>query len=67
MVCAGEGHCYQPPERPLYTEKADPSFLDMLTTLRRETLRAEIIGHSGANRPSEKILHLIQIATESWA
>jgi hypothetical protein len=60
-------HCYKPPDRPWYTKKAHPSFFDMRTTLRRETLRAEILGNPGTHRPSEKIIHLIQIATESSA
>ncbi len=57
---ASEGHRhYRPLERPWYSQKKHASFADMLTTLRRESAREEILslGLSGAG--SRKIKHLI--------
>ena len=45
---ARDGHrCYRPPTRPWYPTKTQPSFADMLLTLRRESLLAIISQHVG--------------------
>lgn len=58
-------HAYHPPYRPWYSSKAAPSFFDMLATLRRQSMLAEVFATPGSPPPPQKILHLIQIATES--
>ena len=58
---------YHPPDRPWYPHKPNPSFFDMLQTLRRESLLAEVFQTPGAPPPPQKLLRLIQIATESSA
>ena len=58
---------YHPPDRPWYPDKPNPSFFDMLQTLRRESRLAEIFQTPGAPPPPDKLLRLIQIATESSA
>ncbi|MBF5046663.1 transposase [Aggregicoccus sp. 17bor-14] len=52
---AQEGNAaYAPPCRPWYAHKARPSFLDMLQTLRRESLRAEVFAQLPSAREREK-------------
>lgn len=60
-------HAYHPPHRPWYPSKPNPSFFDMLQTLRRESLLAEVFQTPGVPPPPQKLLRLIQIATESSA
>src|SRR4029077_9391214 len=51
-----QGHqAYQPPQRPWYTSKATPSFADMLATLRRSSVRAEVLTFGLQGPGSRKI------------
>ncbi len=60
-------HAYHPPQRPWYPDKPTPCFFDMLTTLRRGSLLAALFEAPDSPLPSQKFLHVIQIATESSA
>lgn len=54
---AREGHrFYQPLVRPWYPAKSTPSFADMLTTLRRETLRTWFSAQEGSTRPLQNVI-----------
>ena len=58
---AREGHRrYQPLECPWYSSKTDPSFADMLTTLRRECMRQRINSLGLAGPGSRKIKQLLE-------
>jgi len=64
---AAAGHrTYQPLDRPWYTTKRVPSFADMLTTLRRESVRQEILITPPRGRGSRKLvatlMHMAQQA-----
>jgi hypothetical protein len=60
---ARAGHAlYQPLVRPWYPTKRQPSFADMLTTLRRESLRAWVSTHPAApNLPQNLLDTLIEL------
>lgn len=51
---------WQVPERPWYHSKRGPAFVDMLDTLRNETLRAGIISLGLRGPGSRKIIHTLQ-------
>lgn len=55
---AGHG-LYQPLVRPWYRTKRQPSFADMLTTLRRESLRAWVSAHPAAPHLPQNLLDTI--------
>lgn len=58
---AREGHrVYKPLECPWYVSKTDPSFADMLATLRRESVRQKIKSLRLAGPGSRKIKQLLQ-------
>lgn len=64
---AAAGHrTYQPLLRPWYTTKRAPSFADMLTTLRRESVRGEVLNTSPRGQGSRKLvatfIHIAQHA-----
>jgi hypothetical protein len=62
---AHEGHrLYRPLDRPWYQKKVQPSFADMLRTLKSESLREEISKHLGpAGLPQNLLDRLIFAAT----
>jgi hypothetical protein len=51
FVQTGHRH-YAPPRRPWYRKKVHPAFADMLATLKRETLRAEVSAQPDPGHPS---------------
>lgn len=51
---------YRPLDRPWYTTKSQPSFADMLTTLRRASLREQVSSWGLGDEESRKVLHLLQ-------
>lgn len=56
-----EGHrSYRPFTRPWYTSKAEPSFADMLATLRRSSLRERVSSWGLDGRGSRKVLELLE-------
>lgn len=58
---AGHGHrLWQAPHRPWYRSKRGPTFVDMLDTLRRETLRTGVISLGLRGPGSRKIIHTLQ-------
>lgn len=58
---AQEGHrVYQPLDCPWYTSKVDPSFADMLTTLRRRSMRQKVLSLALQGRGSRKIKQLLE-------
>ncbi len=58
---AREGHrFYQPLECPWYTTKADPSFVDMLATLRRQSIRQKVLSLALRGPGSRKIKLLLE-------
>lgn len=64
---ASVGHrVYQPLHRPWYMKKHAPSFADMVTTLRRESAREEVLNTPPHGRGSRKLvrtlIHLAQLA-----
>lgn len=60
---AREGHRrYQPLECPWYVSKTDPSFADMLATLRRESVRQRILSLRLTGPGSRKIKYLLENA-----
>lgn len=60
---ADEGHrLYQPLECPWYASKTDPSFADMLATLRRASLRRRLLSLQLTGPGSRKIKQLLENA-----
>ena len=60
---AREGHRrYQPLDCPWYVSKTDPSFADMLATLRRESVRQQILSLGLTGPGSRKIKLLLENA-----
>jgi hypothetical protein len=60
---AGEGHRhYRPLVRPWYRTKVQPSFADMLRTLKRESLQQEISKHPGASSLPKNLLDTLMAA-----
>lgn len=58
---AGEGHrAYQPLECPWYMSKTEPSFADMLATLRRQSLRQNILSLALRGPGARKIKQLLE-------
>lgn len=65
---AHEGHRqYQPLESPWYTFKTEPSFADMLATLRRQTVRRRVLSLAlrgpGSRKVQQILEHVFAIAT----
>jgi DDE superfamily endonuclease len=57
------GHrLYRPLKRPWYPHKRHPSFADMLTTLRRACLRAEVVRDRRSTKTSHNLLETLAIA-----
>ena len=57
------GHrLYRPLERPWYPQKRRPAFVDMLTTLQRTCLRAEVVRGRRSTKTSNKLLETLAIA-----
>ena len=62
---AGEGHHhYRAPTRPWYPKKTRPSFVDMLTTLKRESLREVISKHLGDRQLPQNLLEALLSAAQ---
>ena len=60
---AGEGHRrYKPLDCPWYVSKTEPSFADMLATLRRESVRQRILSLRLTGPGSRKIKQLLENA-----
>jgi hypothetical protein len=59
FVTEGSRH-YEPPKRPWYTSKAKPSFADMLATLRRDSLREQIISLGPLDITTKKIIQTLE-------
>ena len=58
---------YQPPHRPWYPQKAHASFADMLATLKRASIRQQVL-QTGLHGPgSRKILHTLDTALQAAA
>jgi len=58
---ATEGHKdLQFPNRPWYKRKSEPSFADMLTTLRRKSWDEKLSGVSLATAPDDNSLDLLK-------
>jgi len=58
---AREGHRdYQPLDCPWYTSKAEPSFADMLATLRRQSMRQKVLSLALRGPGSRKIKQLLE-------
>lgn len=58
-----EGHrYYQPPNCPWYTSKTEPSFADMLATLKRQSIRQNIFSLALRGPGSRKIKQLLENA-----
>ena len=56
-----EGHrYYRPLERPWYTTKSQPSFADMLATLRRVSLREQVSSWGLGGQGSRKVLQILE-------
>jgi len=56
-----EGHrSYRPLTRPWYTTKAEPSFPDMLGTVRRLSLREQVLSWGLGGQGSRKVLELLE-------
>ena len=51
---------YRPAVRPWYRQKVQPTFTDMLATLRRATLREQIIRLGLTGPGSQKIIQIIE-------
>jgi hypothetical protein len=57
------GHrLYRPLDRPWYSQKRCSSFADMLTTLRRACLRAEVVRDRRSTKTSHNLLETLAIA-----
>jgi hypothetical protein len=52
---------YQAPERPWFPTKSDPSFADMLSTLKRQSLRQEVFSLLDRGRVRKKLLDLLLV------
>lgn len=60
---AREGHRkYKPLDRPWYTSKAEPSFADMLATLKRLSVRRKVLSLALRGQGSRKIKQLLENA-----
>jgi hypothetical protein len=60
---AREGHrLWQPPTHRWYPSKADPSFSDMLRTLRRASVRQHVLAMAPTGRGSRKLARLLEHA-----
>ena len=60
---AREGHrVYKPLDCPWYTSKTEPSFADMLTTLRRQSIRKKVFSMALRGPGSRKVLQLLENA-----
>jgi len=60
---ATEGHrLWQPPTHPWYPGKAEPSFRDMLHTLRRASVRQHVLAMAPTGRGSRKLARLLELA-----
>ncbi len=57
----GHKHC-KFPNRPWYTKKSTPSFVDMLATIKRESLREHFLQDLKMNQGGRKILRLFDQA-----
>ncbi|MCO6048170.1 transposase, partial [Aeoliella sp. ICT_H6.2] len=58
---AREGHrAYQPLDCPWYTSKAEPSFADMLATLRRRSMRQKILSLALRGPGTRKVKQLLE-------
>jgi hypothetical protein len=62
-----DGHrSYQPPERPWYLGKTQPSFADMLATLRCQSVKREVLSMhlhgSGSRNVVKRLLHAVRQA-----
>lgn len=56
-----EGHCYyQPLDCPWYTTKSDPSFPDMLATLRKQSIRQRVLSLALRKPGSRKLKQLLE-------
>jgi hypothetical protein len=65
---AREGHRrWQPFNCPWYTSKTDPSFADMLTTLRRRSVEQHVLSLALRGQGSRKIKQLLQNAVDMAA
>jgi hypothetical protein len=53
-------HSYRPLNRPWYTTKAEPSFADMLATVRRCSLREQVSSWGLGGQGSRKVLELLE-------
>jgi hypothetical protein len=53
-------HCYRSLERPWYTTKSQPSFADMLATLRRVSLREQVSSWGLGGKGSRKVLQILE-------
>ena len=56
---AADQRCYRPLDRPWYTTKRAPSFAGMLTTLRRESLRQEVLNTPPHGRGSRELVAIL--------
>jgi hypothetical protein len=65
---AREGHrLYRPLVRPWYRKKVQPSFADMLRTLKCESLREEISKHPGSSRLPQNLVDSLLFAASATA
>lgn len=65
---AAHGHRHhRPPARPWYTTKASASFADMLATLRRQTLREQVLSMGLQGPGSRKVLRTLYAAVQQVA
>ena len=55
---------YRPPHRPWYRTKRHPSFADMLATLRRESVKEQVLSTPPKERGSPKLLKTIMQAAQ---
>jgi hypothetical protein len=65
---AREGHQrYRPPHRPWYPHKAGACFTDMLNTLRRESIRAQVLSLPGQGRGHKQLVKSLLNAVQQAA
>lgn len=65
---AAEGHrCYQAPWRPWYRGKTQPSFADMLATLRQESIREQVSSLRPCGRGSRNLVKSLILAVKQAA
>ena len=58
-----EGHrLWRPTNRPWYSAKVDPSFLDMLVTLRQASVRQHVLAMAPSGHGSKKLIKLLEHA-----